>query len=297
MKTILVPTDFSTEATRALDAAAVIARKTGASITLLHIVESVLDGSFVTSGTHLPKDSMEYLYMIKRIEHAHQQMNEIISEQLSGIEVNTQVKIGLVYQNIAKAIAEEEVDLIVMGTKGATGLQEMLIGSNTEKVVTYSHSLVLSVGSGSKDFAFRNVVLPTDLSTKSPAFLKRLADLQVVFDFQVHVLYVNTPLNYSTTYQIEDRMAKFLEDCPLKNISTTILDEYSQEDGIIAFAQKTDADLIALLTHGRKGWSYFLDGSVTRTIVNHTTIPVLTYKLAYAKSESHTVQSAISSKQ
>jgi nucleotide-binding universal stress UspA family protein len=187
--------------------------------------------------------------------------------------------VGNVFKQVGQSIADEKVDLIVMGTKGASGLHEMLVGSNTEKVVRFAKCPVLSVPGNPESFDLKNVVLAVNFEENYTSFLSKLQEWQRIFGFTLHFLHVNTPLNFDTTANIDEKMTKFSKRHHLQNYTFTIINEYSYKEGIINFATKTRADMIVMLTHGRKGLSFFLDGSVTSSVVNHAQIPVMSYKI------------------
>jgi nucleotide-binding universal stress UspA family protein len=190
------------------------------------------------------------------------------------------VKVGSVFEDVSSIIARSEADLIVMGTKGATGLYELLVGSNAEKVVRYARSPVIAVPRGDVGhFGLRNVVFATDFDDRAESLLLLLTGWQRVFRFKLHLLYVNTPGQYATTAKIEDRIGKFLKKYPGPQYTTAIVDEYSVRDGIRVYAAKVNADLVAMLTHGRDGLAHFLGGSLTEDAVNHLPTPVLTYNI------------------
>jgi nucleotide-binding universal stress UspA family protein len=275
MKTILVPTDFSKEASHALEAAAVIARQTGATIQVLHVLQTAYEREY-NSGAAIPQEMKE------KLEQAKEEVNKKLENSINpfrekGIHMEPYIKIGSVFQQVSDIIAKEKIDLIVMGTSGASGLLEMLDGSNTERVVRYASCLVLTVARKIHGFKLQKAVLATNFKDITHTFVEKLNHLQESFGFELQILYVNTPLDYQTTFAIEKRLDTFLAKHDFKNYTTHIVDHYSVEDGITAFARKTGADIIAMATHGRTGLSHLLDGSVTENVVNNCPTPVLTF--------------------
>lgn len=279
MHTILVPTDFSEEALQAVKIATVIAQKTDASIRLLHVIQSVYAYEYNEGSTLLPDTAQDRLS--RQISNAEEQALTLVKEiEKQKVKVEYDVQVGSTAKHISNIIADHgAVDLIVMGTKGDTGLHEMFIGSRTEKVVRFAACPVLSVRGNPGEFRLRNVVLATDFSEEIAPLLGKIKELQEVFNFYLHILYVNTPLNYDTTFRIEERMQRFLKKYELQSYRASIIDEYTHQEGIRRYAERIHADMIAMVTHGRKGISYLLDGSVAEEVVNHATTPVLTYNL------------------
>jgi nucleotide-binding universal stress UspA family protein len=278
MKTILVPTDFSREADHALQVATAIARKTGAEIVLEHIIQTAFEAEY-TTATNLPKAAKENIEF-KTLQAQKKLHKKIKPLQAGQVRISTEARVGNLSDELPQIIASHKVDLIVMGTSGASGWEALIGNSNTAKVVRYARCMVLTVGKKITGFDIKNLVLAVDFKQIPADFISKLREWQALFGFTIHLLYVNAPLNFTTTLTIEKRMNKFLKDHPLASVTPAIFCDYSQQDGIINYAQKVNADVIAMLTHGRNGIMRLLDGSVTENVVNQSQIPVLTYHLS-----------------
>jgi nucleotide-binding universal stress UspA family protein len=277
MKTIFVPMDFSQEATHALDVAVALAWPTKATVVLLHVIQSVYEAQYAT-GAELPADARQRLE--QKVDQAQHRLRQLVAQAQAGdVTIDCQVKVGSIFITLAENISAVGTDLIVMGTKGDSGFHEVVEGSNAEKVVRSAHCPIITVGKPAKGFTLRNVVLATDFDNRVGPLLGMLQGWQALFGFELHLVYVNTPLNYSTTFKIQERLEKFLKKHPLENYTSAIIDEYSEKDGILQYADQVKADLVALLTHGRQGLAYLLDGSIAGQVVNHAQVPVLTYNM------------------
>jgi nucleotide-binding universal stress UspA family protein len=282
MKTILVPTDFSKEAENALEIAGSIARRTDSKIILLHIVEGIYEDTYSVSASSIPDDGMDKIFIMKMMEKAAKQMKKKITElPLDGIDVKPVVKVGNVFKNISEVIADNNVDLIIMGTQGVTSVSEMFTGSNTEKVVRLAKCLVLSVKGKSEKFNIKNVVFATNFRDDSQTFVDRIKELQSLFGFNLNVVFVNTPMNFQADQETKEQMAEYAAKHNLNNYTLHIVNSYTEEDGIRQFAAEAEADIIALSTHGRKGLSNFFIGSVSQDLVNYAPRPILTYNVKY----------------
>src|SRR5690606_20768430 len=119
MKKILVPTDFSKPATIATETAAEIARKSGAQLILLHIVEGVSESSFNITGEMGKVPAENKLFMLKLIERSKKQLEKAAENpKLKGIRVKQELRMGTAFHGMRTIIAEQKVDLVVMGTSG-----------------------------------------------------------------------------------------------------------------------------------------------------------------------------------
>jgi nucleotide-binding universal stress UspA family protein len=280
MKKILVPTDFSAQAENALNVAASLADRLDARLQLLHVIEPVDSVTLAELATYAPAVNAEYLYDYQLATEAQQRLNTLVQKlNLPDRVTKAEVKTGKIIRHILETVKADEVDLIVMGTKGASGLYEMLIGSNAEKVVRMAECPVLTIPEKTSRLDLRNVVMAVDFDEECSAFIRIIRQWQQRFGFALHLLFVNSPLNFSTTAQIEAKLESFLQEYPLPEHTFTVIHEYAFEDGIRYFADKQNADLIAMATHGRRGIDRILDGSVTERVVNRTVRPVLSCNL------------------
>ena len=130
MKKILVPTDFSKSAEYALKVAAQIAKKNNGEILLIHMLELPTSGNDAVSSSH----DIPELMLFKNA--ALNKLEEIMNADfLKGINISKVIQFEMAFDGILKSGKAHTADLIVMGSHGASGFQEMFIGSNTEKVV------------------------------------------------------------------------------------------------------------------------------------------------------------------
>jgi nucleotide-binding universal stress UspA family protein len=280
MKTILVPTDFSPEAENAVQIAAHIALRSGAALHLLHVVDASMGGGFSAMG-QVQDYSMDNLFVMKLMEVNKARLHQVADQlQSDGVKsVDFAVQVGSIFNTITEQAEASGADLIVMGTKGASGLKEFLIGSNTERIVRLARIPVLSVKNAPANFSIREIVFASDFEADQLQAVSRVKELQEVFGAQIHLVYVNVPNKFSDSRTIRSRMQEFVNRYQLDNYQFTIYNDDSEEKGIIHFSEEVNADVIAVATHGRTGLSHLLTGSIAEDIVNHANRPVLTINL------------------
>ena len=276
MKRILVPIDFSKEAECAAKVAADIAKKTGSEIHLVHMLElpvTTVDPAEMKSVSSEP----QIIYFMKL---AHEKFEKFVNLPFfKGLTVIQSVQFQHAFSGIISESEKNNIDLIVMGSQGASGLQEMFIGSNTEKVVRRSRIPVLVIKKRIDEFKVDNLIFASDFNKESKTTFQRVIDFAKVFDARIHLLYINTIHNFNTTKNIEKRIADFMADFDFSNYTTNIYNDISIEKGILSFARDIDADLIALNTHGRSGLSQLFNGSIGQELANHALRPVITFKI------------------
>lgn len=274
MKRILVPTDFSDHAEDALKAAAQIAKKNNSEIIILHTLElpSQMNDA-ITGGISIPETM---LFMKK----ANEMLSKITEKPyLDGLTITEMVKLDRPAEGIAKVSNEHEIDLIVMGSHGSSGFEELLIGSNTEKVVRHSEIPVLVIKKQMKTFKTTNFVFASDFSKETEKPFKKLIEFTKFFDSKLHLVMICTPNSFKPTHVAEKIMTDFIAPFNLSNYSTNIYNDTNIENGIINFSNSVDADLIGMCTHGRTGFAHFFNGSISEDLVNHAVRPVITFKI------------------
>lgn len=276
MKRILVPVDFSKEAEAAARVAANIAKKTNSEIFLVHMLElpvSTIDPAEMNTISSEP----QIIYFMKLAHKKFETFKKL--SFFKGLRVIETVQFQHAFSGIIDESTKNNIDLIVMGSQGASGLQEMFIGSNTEKVVRKSNVPVLVIKKNVKNFDIKNILFASDFNKESKSTFHRVIDFANLFDAKINLLYVNTIHNFNTSDNIEKRIAKFMGDFDFDNYKTNIYNDISIEKGILSFGRKINADLIALNTHGRSGLSQLFNGSVGQELANHALRPVITFKI------------------
>jgi len=285
MKKILVPTDFSKQATLAVEVAADIARKAGAELILLHVIEEAVGNSMNIEG-QVTADAgwEEKLFTMKLIEKAKKQMAKFTDDsKLDGIKVKQELRIGSPYHGMNTIISEKKVDLVVMGTAGRSELEQMIIGSNTEKVVRTAHCPVLTVHNKPQSKDFKNIVYATSMDKHEEVFSRIVRTTQKIYDSTIHLVRINTPGNFQRDAVVKRYMQDFAKKLQLKNYTINVFNDINEEEGIIYFADSINADLIAMSTHGRTGFAHVLAGSIAEEVVSHSRRPVLTFVTKHRK--------------
>lgn len=274
MKAILVPTDFSECALHAAKFAADIAKRTGGKLIFLHVIDipsyefGILPGQ---DTTNVP----EMLFLMKR---ARQEFQKLLTQDfLKGIKVAEAVQMDGVYDSIDKQAKGHGVELIVMGTHGTRGYtSEFFVGSNTDRVIRQSSFPVVAIRNESSADSIKRMVFASDFEeTEKIPFtpFKQMAD---VLGAHVQLLRVVSPDDFTFSGEMIPVMRDFAEKHGLKENSYHIHTAASVQSGIVEFARMNGAGLIATVTHGRRGLSRLLNGSVTSDVTSTSHVPVMT---------------------
>ncbi|MFN3489362.1 MAG: universal stress protein [Emticicia sp.] len=272
MKKILVPTDFSPIANKALDVAVKIARFNGATIELLNVsVYPVQDintyySLYGASGV-LIDDAWKHV-----LTKAKTELDELIAKY-EGVKIK-----ALVDENSDRfidSVLNHKADLIVMGSNGAEGLKEFFGGSNSEEIVRMASCPVLVIKGDKHTFEPKKVVFTVDLTHEQ--FLKKAMHLLPFKDAELHFLYVDTALKAVNYAEIKEKMQEMTTKLKLSNCKFVIQEATTIDAGILDYVEEIDADLVVMYTHGRTGISHFFRGSIAEDVVNHAKVPVFTF--------------------
>lgn len=280
MKKILIPTDFSKEAQNAGEVASKLAKKFKAELIFLHSIEVTSTESINASGAPTNFDSYaDSMLVHESIQRANEEMDRLLKDKLfEGLLVGSIIKIGSPFTHIYEAV-EDGVDFIVMGTKGAKGLSEVLIGSNTEKVVRRAKCPVLSVKDMVDETVFERMVYATEMNEHEGKVIECLKVIQSVFNSKIFIVWVNTPNNFKPDTITRPSLRKFAEKHGLENTEVHVYNDVIEEDGIRHFADEVEAGMIAMGTSSHTGLSRIIRGSIAEDMVNHAKRPVLTVSM------------------
>lgn len=282
MISIFVPFDFSTTATHALNFAKSLATNySKISITILHVVEIPLStgAGAIGGGLDPIPDFENQLFFKELVDLRIKQLEELEKENAnSEFTITTRLILGNAFKGISDTIHEANPDLVVMGSKGTSGLEEIVVGSNTEKIVRTSPCPVLTIKSETHVSSMKKVVFASDFKDSADEVAARIKRIQNLFDAQFYFVVVNTPGNFESSRDSMARIRNFVHKHNFENIKAEIYNSLSEESGILEFADDIDADLIAMTTHGRTGLLHLLTGSIAEDVVNHSKRPVWTFK-------------------
>lgn len=276
MKRIIVPVDFSGHSEYALKTAAKLAKKNNSELLALHMLE--MSEIMLTGAGEQPQ---KIIYFLKLAE---QQFEDFLKKDyLKGIKVTPIVKHFKVFSEVNEIAKKYDADLIVMGSHGASGFKEFFVGSNTEKVVRNADIPVLIVKDDLAGINFEVVAFASDFSEDTIEPYLKASSIFEKIGAKIYFIHVNLPNdNFKSSVEIEKQVVNFFTKAErnLDKIEDVhYVSDYTVEEGVLNSASKIGADLIVIPTHGRKGLSHFFQGSVGEDVANHSTLPVMTFKI------------------
>jgi len=276
MKKIVVPVDFSECSEYALKVAAKLAKKHQAEIIVLHMMG--FTDTVLTQGE--TQQMLEGIYYLKLAQKRFKKFLD--KDYLKGISITDSVYNYIDFNELSTFAVENKADLIVMGSHGSSGLSELFVGSNTEKVVRHSEIPVLVIKNGVENDSFERAVFACDFSLENITAFKKAMKLFTLLNTKVTLLYVNLPgPHFRNSIAMESHIKDFLIHADALNLMDRVkyYSDYSVEEGIFNYSNSHQINVISLPTHGRKGLAHFFSGSIGEDLVNHSKIPVLTFKI------------------
>jgi len=244
----------------------------------MNVVEEITTESYRISGEWHKADWQDRIYTYELLKKSSAQLEKLVKDPTySAVKITGELRVGNPYHGITTIITEKKVDLVVMGTRGHTKLDEMVIGTNTEKVVRLSRCPVLTVHRKPATMDFKNVVYATAMAPEEEVFSRIVKRTQQVYDSTIHLLRVNTPSNFQRDRVSKDNLYKYAKKLGLKNYTINVYNDIGEEEGIIYFSESISADMIAMATHGRTGFAHVMAGSIAEDVVGHAKRPVLTF--------------------
>jgi nucleotide-binding universal stress UspA family protein len=269
MKNILVPTDFSDCANNAARAAMLVATKFKADIHFLHITPYTDETMHVPHGT---KPSMTN----PQKGHAQNELNLLVAKATHlGLKATPLLVFDKGGERIENYIKPLMIDLIVMGSHGATGIRELVIGSNTQRVVRHSSVPVLVIKNliGGL-FKIENILFASTFEEDTTKAFGIVAGFAKLWKATVHILFINFIDKVANQDTINRIVQKLTEPYPDMMCTTNSAEANDEEWGIHQYVDKIGGvNMIALTTHEKVG--FFLTHSVAEDLVNHEELPVL----------------------
>jgi nucleotide-binding universal stress UspA family protein len=193
------------------------------------------------------------------------------------------VKFKAIHDDLISGLSEfirhNPVDLVIMSTHGASELEEFVTGSQTKKIARHCPVPVLAIPKETPVESIRNIVFPNSLEPGQDLLIREVIELQQTLRAKLHLLFVNTPANFHDEEESRRLLRGFALYYSLQDFTVHYRYDDSETNGIISFANEIKTDLIAMGTHGRKGLSHLLKGSIAENVLSRIECPVWIAKL------------------
>jgi nucleotide-binding universal stress UspA family protein len=279
MEKILVATDFSREAENALQTALPIAKAFNSKLIILHILEISGNVTGPNGMIDATKASNHLREEVERVKESMARSRKLHDIDSLSIEYEELIRVGTASKQLEQFINDEHIDFVVMGTKSAWGLNDILLGTTTDKLLRRVNCPVLSVNKVIPTEAFKKIVLHTTTLRKESKLIASVKLFQRLFNSKIYLLRINTPMNFLPDKDSVRLLDNYARENELTNYESYVYSHTLEEDGIRDFAEIKNAGLIAISTSAHTGLRKIIQGSVTKELVSHSTRPVLSVKI------------------
>ncbi|MFX0557911.1 universal stress protein [Maribacter sp. CXY002] len=275
MKNILIPTDFSENAWNAIKYGLALYKKIHCNFHLIHVHpivafaggEAAMYASQELMERNLLKESSKKLEKIL-IDIEHLPFN-------TKHTFHTSVFYGFFTDHIKQQVEDNNIDLIIMGTKGASGLQAVSMGSNTGNVITKVKCAVLAIPEDAEYRRPKEIALPTDYQMGYDIkVLEDVKDLSLINNSAVRILYAAKIGAELTNEQLKNK--KFLDNY-FKDVEHSFhtVTGNKLESVVQCFTESRDIDLIAMVAKNLNFLERILFRPTVEKISYHTKVPFL----------------------
>lgn len=275
IKNILIPTDFSETAELAVAHGACMAHLFKAKIFLLHSVESTI----YTGGPGEPVLIQESEKIYKVAEEELNKIAEDIKAKFD-VDITTLMVSGKPAAAITEAVKDNHIDMIIMGTHGASGFEEFFMGSNAHKVVNLALCPVISIRLTTKNIGFSNIVLPISNGLHSRQKVNNVIDIAGKYNATVHVLGLletNDPVEDNKFGIKLETVTHLLKKDNIK-FTTKLVRAHNPAIEAMKYSEEVNGDLIVIMTDHESDLTGMFLGTVAKQIVNHSKIPVMSIR-------------------
>jgi nucleotide-binding universal stress UspA family protein len=284
MKNILVPTDFSDNAANALDYAIGLARHTQGRILLFHnsdipvtysgtnlfsAGDLALGADPLVPGAALANPDLEKIYREKL-----ELLAEQYRRQTGGLPITAHYHWGSLTDNLNDLIRQEKVDLVVMGTKGATSFLDRLIGTTTATVVQEAHQAVLAIPAQARFRLPQKIAYAAELENDEEVFLTQVLAFARPLGAAVALAHINRDQAQHQAGR-DQRLAELRSRFPDQPLPLVTLAGENVAKGLEAFIRDHQVDLVAIGIHERSFLASLFHSSVTEQLAYHASIPLL----------------------
>ncbi|MCB0514768.1 MAG: universal stress protein [Chitinophagales bacterium] len=279
MQNILVPTDFSTFSHNALHYALEIAYTSGAKIFLMHALYK---------GYAPTQASTENLHQF--IEISHEKANddfkqylqkvqeEYSREELSNMPLEYILMEGFAVDQIIELSQAQHFDLLIIGTKGVSGLRQMFFGSNTQAIIERTDVPVLAVPIEAQSAEIENIVIATDLSAKALSAIGKIYDIAQFLNARLKFLHIIVEETRSYADRLEQFLSSVNEILGEDSYDFIEMKARSVLEGLDAYTKENKVDILAMFRKKQSSLNDFFAISFTEKMAFHGKVPVLIFK-------------------
>ncbi|MFM8917890.1 MAG: universal stress protein [Bacteroidota bacterium] len=273
---IIIPVDFGEQSLIAVSQSFNMAKLTNSELTLLHVIDNDLMGVFQSKIFSKSDLHEQHMAGVK------QQLEELAAQirQESGVIVNTRIMEGKIYDAIVDVSAEDDAGLIIMGTMGAVGLKKKILGSNASRVVREAVCPVITIKGKEHRFGIKHILLPLDLTKETKEKVNKAINIARMFGSVIHIVTIVESGDEFITNKLTRQMDQVSDHIQESGITCTteFVEGGDVVDEILKVADKTQSDLIMIMTQQEVGFTDLFISSAAQEVINRSEVPVLSIR-------------------
>lgn len=276
MKNILFPTDFSPNADNALNFAVEIARKIKGNLVLFHAYSVQLIDPNMPAEIYLSAYQEEEKSAKESLDELSKRIIESNKDDNGNSIFTTDaiVSQGLVVDEVLSLIKDFKIDIVIMGTHGASGITELILGSNTASVIEKATVPVLAIPGNAVYKGVNNVVYAyDDIKSGLPSF-QRLLDFAEIYDSEITLLHI-IDSSGNTSDLNKNEFEKIKQSTTYQKIKLQLIKEENVLEGINDYVNSNPVDVLAMAIRKRTLLDKIFNRSLTKKMAYHTKIPLL----------------------
>lgn len=268
--TLLVPTDFSAAAKAAALYAAQLAVHINAKVILLSVIEMETSETVLSNWKKLEQQMMD-----AAVRDMQKLLKEVKAAVPGDLNITADMAVGIPKSEVIEEYSrKKKVNMIVMGTSGATGLKKILQGTNTARLIAISSRPVLAIPAKAAFSPPKKMVYATDMKNIKTE-IKTLTAIASLFHSEIMVLHCVPP---GTPSRLDKKLEpNLINQAEYGAISYHQVKTDSIDKAIGKFVDETKADVLVMFTHELGFYEKLLGKSITRTMAFQSRIPLLVY--------------------
>jgi len=271
---ILIPTDFSVQAEYAYLMVKKLEEKAPIDIHFVHVLDLPDSVTIDETGNIETCGENDVEYVVTQRDIANRKLSNL--KTLYGNHISVQLILGKLTDAIINYSEKHNFDLIVMGTKGAWGIKEIISGSEAQFIARKSKIPLLTLMCDRSDLVIKNILLVHDFNKVNNDNLSLLKKFVSAFESKTHFLQIIDSPSENERKKYFDQMDEYANMNDISNYEKHLLHDTDIENGVVHFNQMHDVDLVCIGTHGRGG---IFHSSAAEKLINHLFKPIITFHL------------------
>ncbi|MGZ3866688.1 MAG: universal stress protein [Bacteroidia bacterium] len=271
---ILVPTDFSKNAAHALNYAIDVAKHRNAKLILLHAYNIDFAASYIPVNLieseireAAKKSDTQLKGLQTKVAHAGHINCECLSRNDNPVEA------------ILSVIKEKDIDLVIMGTQGASGISGLFFGSNTAAIVEKASCPVMAIPDETRVNKLRKITYASNYHHSDISIIAEVTEFARAYNAQINILHITPEKEFAR--EEKHKMEAFIAEAEKKinynNLSFQLLHGTDPEEKLAEYLQDDTTDLLVISTQHRTFYERIVERSITKRLVQYVKIPVLAF--------------------